>query len=128
MERFLMNDLEAWKSSKRRKPLILNEARQVGKTWLLKEFGDKHYKNTAYLNFDNNSEAQMVFNLDFNVNRIIKDVQNITGKIVSEGNTLVIFDEITRVPQSTNLSKVLLRKRPRRSSRCCRFAFGFNST
>ena len=128
MERFLMNDLEAWKSSKRRKPLILNGARQVGKTWLLKEFGDKHYKNTAYLNFDNNSEAQMVFNLDFNVNRIIKDVQNITGKIVSEGNTLVIFDEITRVPQSTNLSKVLLRKRPRRSSRCCRFAFGFNST
>lgn len=89
MERFLMNDLEAWKSSKRRKPLILNGARQVGKTWLLKEFGDKHYKNTAYLNFDNNSEAQMVFNLDFNVNRIIKDVQNITGKIVPKETLLL---------------------------------------
>lgn len=72
----------------------------MGKTWLLKEFGDKHYKNTAYLNFDNNSEAQMVFNLDFNVNRIIKDVQNITGKIVSEGNTLVIFDEIQECPKA----------------------------
>ena len=107
MERFLMNDLETWKSSKRRKPLILNGARQVGKTWLLKEFGDKHYKNTAYLNFDNNPEAQMVFNLDFNVNRIIKDVQNITGKIVSEGNTLVIFDEIQECPKALTSLKYL---------------------
>lgn len=112
MERFLMNDLETWKSSKRRKPLILNGARQVGKTWLLKEFGDKHYKNTAYLNFDNNPEAQMVFNLDFSVNRIIKDVQNITGEAISEGTTLVIFDEIQECPKALTSLKYFCENAP----------------
>ena len=75
MERHLMKNLEAWKSSRRRKPLILNGARQVGKTWLLKEFGERNYQNVAYINFDNNPEIAAMFNLDYDVTRLVDEIK-----------------------------------------------------
>ena len=62
MERYAMDDLVIWKNRKNRKPLILRGARQVGKTWLMKEFGKRHFKYTAYVNFDNNKRMEDVFN------------------------------------------------------------------
>ena len=71
MERFILNDLIEWKKSKYRKPLILKGVRQVGKTWILKEFGKKYYENVAYFNFDENIEYRQFFELT-------KDVKEIT--------------------------------------------------
>ena len=75
MQRDLMNKLVKWKNNKRRKPLVLNGARQVGKTWLLKEFGKLYFENVAYINFDSNAEISGQFDLDFDTNRIITALQ-----------------------------------------------------
>lgn len=100
MERFLMNDLLAWKDSSRRKPLILNGARQVGKTWLLKEFGRLHFENVVYVNFDGNPRLAAQFEADYDIARILDALRIETHEPIVAGKTLVIFDEIQECPRA----------------------------
>ena len=72
MERNLFGKLEGWKNKKKRKPLIIQGARQVGKTWIMKEFGKRYFKDTIYINFDNNEVMKNVFEIDFDISRILR--------------------------------------------------------
>lgn len=99
MNRYAMNELIRWKESPRRKPLILNGARQVGKTWLLKEFGRIHFDKVAYVSLDVNSAAAALFEADFNVDRIIGGLSLLTGVRIEPETTLVVLDEIQSVPK-----------------------------
>ena len=94
MKRLLMNKLIAWKNSKRRKPLILWGARQVGKTWLMKEFGEKYFENYVYISFYNNKQISSLFEQDYNVNRIINSIEIELHTKIEPNKTLIIFDEI----------------------------------
>lgn len=98
MQRFAMDKLAVWKHSPQRKPLLLLGARQVGKTWLMKEFGKTHYKNVAYIRFDNNHPMQTVFQQDFDLQRIIQAIQLQCGFQVDQQDTLIILDEIQSCP------------------------------
>lgn len=100
MERFLMDRLIAWRKSPRRKPLILNGARQVGKTWLLKEFGRTQFENVAYVNLDENPRMREQFELGYDIPRIISAIQFETGEVVSKDGTLIILDEIQACPRA----------------------------
>ena len=75
MERELFTKLERWMNKKNRKPLIIQGARQVGKTWIMKEFGTRFYENTVYINFDNNKAMKDVFDLDFDLKRILSAIK-----------------------------------------------------
>jgi predicted AAA+ superfamily ATPase len=86
--------LRKWKESPNRKPLIIRGARQVGKTWLMKNFGLQEYKKTAYINFENNSELRNLFKDNFDIRRIIAAIQIETNVLVDPGETLIILDEI----------------------------------
>ena len=99
MERFLMNELVAWKDRPRRKPLVLNGARQVGKTWLLREFGRTQFENVAYVNLDDNPRMREQFELGYDIPRIISAIQFETGEAVSEGATLIVLDEVQACPK-----------------------------
>lgn len=112
MERFLMSELIAWKDRPRRKPLILNGARQVGKTWLLKEFGRKHFDNVAYVNLDDNPSMREQFELGYDIPRIISAIQFETGQTVSEGDTLIILDEIQACPKAITSLKYFCENTP----------------
>jgi len=93
MKRFAIDNLLKWKVSKQRKPLIIEGARQVGKTWLMQEFGARHYKNTIYVNFDRNEKAYSRFETDLDPKRIMRDLSiQFDTDITPE--TLIIFDEI----------------------------------
>jgi len=94
MKRFFIEKLEKWAKSPFRKPLVLNGARQVGKTWLLKEFGRMHYAKTAYVNFERHPELGALFEGAFDFRRILTGLQAVCGVTVSPGDTLVILDEI----------------------------------
>lgn len=100
MERYAMKQLEEWFSRKNRKPLILKGARQVGKTWLMKEFGRTHFKYTAYVNFDNNKNMANVFDDDYNIERILMAINIETGVKIHPEETLIIFDEIQENPKA----------------------------
>lgn len=100
MERYAMEQLVQWNSRKKRKPLILKGARQVGKTWLMKEFGKRYFKYTAYVNFDNNERMSDVFEMDYNIERILMAINIETGVKIVPGETLVIFDEIQENPRA----------------------------
>lgn len=89
-----MKDLVVWKERKDRKPLILLGARQVGKTYILKEFGRRHYENIAYINCDNNELVTSLFEPDYDMQRIILTIGAITGKNIQPGKTLIILDEV----------------------------------
>lgn len=99
MERLLYSNLIEWKTSKDRKPLIIEGARQVGKTWLLKEFGEKEFENYVYINCDNNFQLEDVF-MDYDVQRIIRNLSAISNKKIEPGKTLIIFDEIQESPKA----------------------------
>ena len=105
MERFLMNELVAWKNSRRRKPLILNGARQVGKTWLLKEFGKTQFEKTAYVSLDANEAARALFDANFDMGRIIDGLSLLTGVRIEPSSTLVILDEIQSAPKALTALK-----------------------
>ena len=100
MERILMEKLVEWKDSKNRKPLILHGARQVGKTWLMKEFGKRYFKKSVYISFDNNPRMKEVFEQDFDVRRIISALKIEAGGAFSAEDTLLIFDEIQEEPKA----------------------------
>lgn len=98
MFRAAMNELLSWKISDTRKPLIIRGARQVGKTWLMKEFGETQYSKCVYINFENNERMKHLFNGDLEISRIIAALQIETNIIIESHNTLIIFDEIQEVP------------------------------
>ena len=95
-----MKKLIEWRDRPRRKPLILNGARQVGKTWLLKEFGREYFDNVAYVNLDDNPAMREQFELGYDIPRIISAIQFETGEVVSKGGTLIILDEIQECPKA----------------------------
>ncbi len=99
MERSLYSSLIEWKNSKDRKPLIIEGARQVGKTWLLKEFGEKEFENYVYINCENNPQLEDVF-MDYDVQRIIRSFSAIFNKKIEPGKTLIILDEIQEYPKA----------------------------
>ena len=94
MERIIKESLVQWKKSLKRKPLIIQGARQVGKTWLMQEFGRNFFSNTAYINFDDMRTFHDLFTPDFNIKRIIKSMEQLMHIKISTENTLIIFDEI----------------------------------
>lgn len=100
MYREKFEDLITWKNSKNKQPLIIRGARQVGKTWLMKEFGKTNYKNVAYVHFDNNSRMEELFKGDLVPSKIIEGLQIETGIKIEPRETLIIFDEIQEVPRA----------------------------
>ena len=112
MERTAMEALIKWNGKKNRKPLILKGARQVGKTWLMKEFGKRYFKYTAYVNFDNNERMRDVFESDYNIDRILMAVNIETGVKIVPGETLIIFDEIQETPKAIASLKYFCEEAP----------------
>ena len=110
MKRNAMQDLICWKSSEERKPMVLKGARQVGKTWLMKEFGKSCYKNYAYFNFDEEDELSSIFENNKNPHRLIELLSMIDGTKIVPGETLIIFDEIQECPQALNALKYFKEK------------------
>uniref|UniRef100_A0AB33JB83 ATP-binding protein n=1 Tax=Prevotella sp. GTC17260 TaxID=3236796 RepID=A0AB33JB83_9BACT len=108
MKRKVFNQLEAWKKRKSRKPLILLGARQVGKTWLMQEFGKTCYESVAYINCDAEPLAKDLFADDYNMERILFAIQAITGVKPEPDKTLIIFDEIQEVPRGLHSLKYFL--------------------
>ena len=100
MYRAAMEKLYKWKDSKRRKPLIIEGARQVGKTWLMKEFGRTAYADAVYINFDSNSVMADLFAADLNTDRLILGIEMYCGHKIDAENTLLIFDEVQEVPRA----------------------------
>lgn len=105
MKRKLYDRLLEWKSSPSRKPLILEGARQVGKTWLLKEFGRNEYKNMVYINCHDNHEAKLLFQQDFDVVRIMQAFEAYTRQRIVAGSTLIFIDEIQEAPHALECLK-----------------------
>lgn len=112
MKRYLYNDLISWKSSKDRKPLVLFGARQVGKTWLLKEFGRRQYKNTAFVSFDRDDSASQLMATEKSAEKLLRGLSAITGIDIVPNETLVILDEIHDCPVALTRLKVLAEDAP----------------
>lgn len=115
MERQIMQKLLDWKMSKYRKPLILKGVRQVGKTWLLKEFAKRYYNNIAYFNFDEHPEYKQFFESTKNVDRILQNLMMASGEIIKQSNpedTLIVFDEIQECPNALNTLKYFCENTP----------------
>ena len=108
MERLIMNELLKWKNSPYRKPLILKGVRQVGKTWILKEFGRRYYKNVAYFNFDENSEYRQFFKTTKDVDRILQNLMLASSQKILPESTFIIFDEVQDCPEVINSMKYFL--------------------
>ena len=100
MYRIAMEKLFKWKESKRRKPLIIEGARQVGKTWLMKEFGRQAYADTIYINFDSNSRMAELFASDLDTDRLIMGLELYIGRKINPDTALLIFDEVQEVPRA----------------------------
>ena len=100
MYRKAIEQLLEWKNKKEHKPLILQGARQVGKTWLMKEFGKKYYKQVAYITFDTNETARQIFTKGFNIERIITELSLAVGFKINSDDTLIILDEVQECPQA----------------------------
>ncbi len=112
MYRFAMETLYQWKENKYRKPLIIEGARQVGKTWLMKEFGQKAYKDTVYINFDSNSRMAELFSMDLNTERLILGLELYAGRKIDPNTTLLIFDEVQEVPKALSSLKYFCEDAP----------------
>ena len=95
MIRDKIQNLISWKDKKHRKPLIINGARQVGKSWLVKHFGENYFANKiVIINFEKQRDLQIIFKQNFDVNRILSELQLVLGVSIIKGETLVFFDEI----------------------------------
>lgn len=112
MYRIAMEKLYRWKVSRRRKPLIIQGARQVGKTWLMKEFGRAAYRDMVYINFDSNSRMAELFASDLNTDRLIMGIELYAGKKIDPGSTLLIFDEVQEVPRALSSLKYFYENAP----------------
>lgn len=118
MERLILERLLEWKNSPYRKPLILKGVRQVGKTWILKEFGRRCYENTAYFNFDENEEYKQFFETTKDVDRILQNLMLASGQKITAENTLIIFDEIQDCPKVINSMKYFCENAPQYHIAC----------
>lgn len=112
MYRYAIEELKKWKSRKNRKPMILEGARQVGKTWLMKEFGATEFEDIAYINFDSNSQMRELFAGDLAVERIITGLELYVGKKINAEKTLLIFDEVQEVPRALSALKYFCEDAP----------------
>jgi len=112
MERLILKKLVAWKESKHRKPLILKGVRQVGKTWLLREFARRHYKNIAYFNFDEHEEYKQFFETTKDVSRILQNLMMVSGISIKPEETLIVFDEIQECNRALNTLKYFCENAP----------------
>jgi len=112
MNRTRLADLIAWKKTTSRKPLLIRGARQVGKTWLMKEFGEAQYDQTIYVNFEKNKRLKSLFTDDFDIKRVIIALQAESGLTIHPENTLLIFDEIQAVPEAITALKYFYEDAP----------------
>lgn len=110
MKRNAMRDLVQWKESEDHKPMVLKGARQVGKTWLMKEFGRNYYQNYVYFNFDEEDELKSIFEKNKNPQRIIELLSMIADEKILPGDTLIIFDEVQECPEALNTLKYFKEK------------------
>lgn len=110
MRRNAIQELVTWKSSEDRKPMVLKGTRQVGKTWLMKEFGQNYYDSYVYFNFDEEDELKSIFEANKNPQRIIELLSLIAGEKILQGKTLIIFDEIQECPEALNTLKYFKEK------------------
>lgn len=112
MRRRIENDLSAWKSDPKKKPLIIYGARQVGKTYSILKFGKENYADMVYFNFENNSPLSAVFEKDFDVNRILIELSALSGKSIMPEQTLIFFDEIQALPRAVTALKYFCENAP----------------
>lgn len=112
MYRVAIENLLRWKNDKNRKPLIIEGARQVGKTWLMKEFGKQAYEDTVYINFDSNARMAALFESDLDTERLLLGLEIYTGKKIYPENTVLIFDEIQEVPKALSALKYFYENAP----------------
>lgn len=110
MKRNATEELKKWQTDPERKPMVLRGTRQVGKTWLMKEFGQNCYDNFVYFNFDEEDELKSIFETNKNPARIIELLSMISGSKIQPGNTLIIFDEIQECPEALNTLKYFKEK------------------
>ena len=118
MERLILDRLLKWKNSPYRKPLILKGVRQVGKTWILKEFGRRYYENTAYFNFDEHEEYRQFFETTKDVDRILQNLMLASGQKIQPEKTLIIFDEVQDCPKVINSMKYFCENAPQYHIAC----------
>ena len=118
MERSILKKLMEWKSSPYRKPLILKGVRQVGKTWILNEFGRRCYENVAYFNFDENEDFKQFFETTKDVRRILQNLMLASGQKIAPEKTLVIFDEIQEAPKVIHSLKYFCENAPQYHIAC----------
>ena len=124
MERLVLKKLLEWKNSPYRKPLILKGVRQVGKTWILKEFGNRFYDNIAYFNFDESEEYRQFFETTKDVNRILQNLMFASGQRIVPEKTLVIFDEVQDCPKVINSMKYFCENAPQYHISCASSLLG----
>ena len=128
MRRTLMEQLVAWKNSPRRKPLIINGARQVGKTWLLKEFGRVHFESVAYVSLDNDPLARSYFDSGFDIARIIASLSLELDMDIQPGKTLIILDEVQAAPKAITSLKYFCENAPEYSVAAAGSLLGISAT
>lgn len=126
MERLLLKRLLEWKNSPYRKPLILKGVRQVGKTWILKEFGKLYYENIAYFNFDENEEYKQFFETTKNVDRILQNLMLASGQKIMPEKTFIIFDEVQECPKAINSMKYFCENAPQYHIACAGSLLGIS--
>lgn len=112
MERLVLQKFIDWKNRKDRKPLVLNGARQVGKTWLLREFARQEYRKEAYIVCRKNEMVRQIFTQDFNVERILRALRAITSVDITPGDTLIILDEVQDIPEALESLKYFCEEAP----------------
>lgn len=112
MERIVLQELIRWKNSEDRKPLILNGARQVGKTWVLREFAKREYSKEAYVVCRKNEYAKNLFTKDFDVERILRGLRAITSVDITPGDTIIILDEVQDIPEAIESLKYFCEQAP----------------
>ncbi|MBN2730093.1 MAG: ATP-binding protein [Bacteroidales bacterium] len=118
IDRKATKQLIDWKTKKNRKPLVLQGARQVGKTWLMKEFGKAHFSNIAYFNFEEQPDLKQLFEKNRNIPRLIENLSYVNGEPISPEETLIVFDEIQDCPDALNSLKYFYEKSPEYSVIC----------
>ncbi len=112
MFRDALNDLMSWKNSDTRKPLVIRGARQVGKTWLMQNFGETQYRQYAYINFENNERMKQLFSSGLQIARIIAGLQIESGVTIDPQDTLLVFDEVQEVPAALTSLKYFCENAP----------------
>lgn len=112
MQRHILKSLSQWKNKPNRKPLIIQGARQVGKTWVMKTFGTAEFEQVAYINLDNNPQMKALFSGDFDIDRLLLGLSIEAGVNIRADNTLLIFDEIQEVPQALTALKYFYENAP----------------